>query len=44
MARKIASYDYGSIAGEPKLLAFYKSLDADQKEKFDRFRNRRDRE
>ena len=28
----------------PKLLAFYKSLDADQKEKFDRFRNRRDRE
>ena len=28
----------------PKLLAFYKSLDADQKEKFDRFRSRRDRE
>jgi len=28
----------------PKLLAFYKSLDADQKEKFDQFRNRRDRE
>jgi hypothetical protein len=28
----------------PKLLAFYKSLDADQKEKFDRFRGRRDRE
>jgi Spy/CpxP family protein refolding chaperone len=28
----------------PKLLAFYKSLDADQKAKFDRFRSRRDRE
>ena len=28
----------------PKLLAFYKSLEADQKEKFDQFRNRRDRE
>jgi hypothetical protein len=28
----------------PKLLAFYKSLDADQKEKFDGFRNGRDRE
>jgi hypothetical protein len=28
----------------PKLLAFYQSLDADQKEKFDRFRGRRDRE
>lgn len=28
----------------PKLLAFYKSLNADQKEKFDRFRSRRDRE
>ena len=28
----------------PKLLAFYKSLDADQKEKFDQFRSRRDRE
>jgi hypothetical protein len=28
----------------PKLLAFYQSLDADQKEKFDRFRSRRDRE
>jgi len=28
----------------PKLLAFYKSLDADQKEKFDRFRRDRDRE
>lgn len=28
----------------PKLLAFYKSLDADQKERFDRFRSRRDRE
>jgi Spy/CpxP family protein refolding chaperone len=28
----------------PKLLAFYKSLDADQKEKFDRFRSDRDRE
>jgi Spy/CpxP family protein refolding chaperone len=28
----------------PKLLAFYKSLDADQKEKFDQFRSDRDRE
>jgi Spy/CpxP family protein refolding chaperone len=28
----------------PKLLAFYKSLDAGQKEKFDNFRNDRDRE
>jgi hypothetical protein len=28
----------------PKLLAFYKSLDADQKEKFDQFRSGRDRE
>jgi hypothetical protein len=28
----------------PKLLAFYNSLDADQKKKFDRFRSRRDRE
>jgi len=28
----------------PKLLAFYQSLDADQKEKFDRFRRDRDRE
>jgi hypothetical protein len=28
----------------PKLLAFYKSLDADQKEKFDRFRSRQDRQ
>ena len=28
----------------PKLLAFYKSLDADQKEKFDRFRDRQDRQ
>jgi hypothetical protein len=28
----------------PKLLAFYKSLDAGQKEKFDQFRSRRDRE
>ena len=28
----------------PKLLAFYKSLGAVQKEKFDRFRSRRDRE
>jgi Spy/CpxP family protein refolding chaperone len=28
----------------PKLLAFYNSLDADQKAKFDRFRSRRDRE
>ena len=28
----------------PKLLAFYNSLDADQKAKFDRFRGRRDRE
>ncbi len=28
----------------PKLLAFYKSLDAAQKEKFDRFRSRRDRD
>lgn len=31
-------------AENPKLLAFYKSLDTDQKEKFDRFRSRRDRE
>lgn len=28
----------------PKLLAFYKSLDDGQKKKFDEFRNRRDRE
>ena len=28
----------------PKLLAFYSSLDASQKEKFDQFRRRRDRE
>jgi hypothetical protein len=28
----------------PKLLAFYKSLDADQKERFERFHSRRDRE
>ena len=28
----------------PKLLAFYKSLDADQKVKFDKFRSGRDRE
>jgi hypothetical protein len=28
----------------PKLLAFYKSLDDDQKEKFNRFRSGRDRE
>ena len=28
----------------PKLLAFYKSLDAGQKEKFDKFRSDRDRE
>ena len=28
----------------PKLLAFYKSLDAGQKEKFDQFRGSRDRE
>ena len=28
----------------PKLLAFYKSLDEGQKEKFNRFRSRRDRE
>lgn len=28
----------------PKLLAFYNSLDAGQKEKFDRFRDSRDRE
>ena len=28
----------------PKLLAFYKSLDAGQKEKFDDFRSDRDRE
>jgi LTXXQ motif family protein len=28
----------------PKLLAFYKSLDADQKKKFDRFRGRQDRQ
>src|ERR1700686_2008563 len=34
-----------ALKGEnPKLLAFYQSLDADQKEKFDRFRSRRDRE
>ena len=31
-------------AENPKLIAFYNSLDAKQKEKFDRFRDRRDRE
>ena len=31
-------------AENPKLLAFYNSLDAKQKEKFDRFRERRGRE
>jgi len=31
-------------AENPKLIAFYNSLDARQKEKFDRFRERRDRE
>jgi hypothetical protein len=31
-------------AENPKLIAFYNSLDAHQKEKFDRFRDRRGRE
>ncbi len=31
-------------AENPKLIAFYNSLDAHQKEKFDRFRERRGRD